>query len=120
MQQITFVAKPMATLIITRRLYNIVSLRSVEPPSHAAVGDIELLESPTKSAHASPQRLKDRAIEWALGLAIPVIAAGPLCKPDRLFDMIEAELHARLHSSTCSLSSLRGLWLCELNGRFGA
>ena len=44
MQMITFIVKPMATLIITRRLYNIVDLRSVEPPSNAAVRVIELLQ----------------------------------------------------------------------------
>ncbi|VDB95521.1 unnamed protein product [Peniophora sp. CBMAI 1063] len=56
---ITFVVKPMATLIITRRLYLITSLRSVE--------------SPTKAA-----RRRDLAIEWALGLGIPLLVAGPL------------------------------------------
>ncbi|VDB95531.1 unnamed protein product [Peniophora sp. CBMAI 1063] len=56
---ITSVIKPMATLIITRRLYLITSLRSVEPPTKAA-------------------RRRDLAIEWALGLGIPLLVAGPL------------------------------------------
>ncbi|KZV71166.1 STE3-domain-containing protein [Peniophora sp. CONT] len=34
---LVYFVKPMATLIITRRLYLIVSLQSVEPPSKAAV-----------------------------------------------------------------------------------
>ncbi|VDB95515.1 unnamed protein product [Peniophora sp. CBMAI 1063] len=56
---ITSIAKPMATLIITRRLYLITSLRSVEPPTKAA-------------------RRRDLAIEWVLGLGIPLLVAGPL------------------------------------------
>ena len=44
MQIITGIVKPMSTLIITRRLYNIVSLRSVDPPSNAAVRCIKLLQ----------------------------------------------------------------------------
>ncbi|VDB95513.1 unnamed protein product [Peniophora sp. CBMAI 1063] len=59
MQEITAAVKPMATLIITRRLYLITSLRSVEPPTKAA-------------------RRRDLAIEWALGLGIPLLVAGPL------------------------------------------
>ncbi|VDB87013.1 unnamed protein product [Peniophora sp. CBMAI 1063] len=59
LQQITAVVKPMATLIITRRLYLITSLRSIEPPTRAA-------------------RRRDLAIEWVLGLGIPVLVAGPL------------------------------------------
>ncbi|VDB95786.1 unnamed protein product [Peniophora sp. CBMAI 1063] len=56
---ITFVVKPMATLIITRRLYLITNLRSVDPPTKAA-------------------RRRNLAIEWALGLGIPLLVAGPL------------------------------------------
>ncbi|VDC04707.1 unnamed protein product [Peniophora sp. CBMAI 1063] len=56
---ITSVVKPMATLIITRRLYTIVNLQSVTPPDKAA-------------------RAWDRAIEWTLGLVIPLLVAGPL------------------------------------------
>ncbi|VDB95773.1 unnamed protein product [Peniophora sp. CBMAI 1063] len=59
MQIITSVVKPMATLIITRRLYLITSLRSLEPPTKAA-------------------RHRNLVIEWALGLAIPLLVAGPL------------------------------------------
>ncbi|VDB95529.1 unnamed protein product [Peniophora sp. CBMAI 1063] len=59
MQMITSVVKPMATLIITRRLYLITSLQSVD--------------SPTKAA-----RRRNFAIEWTLGLVIPLLVAGPL------------------------------------------
>ncbi|KZV64171.1 STE3-domain-containing protein [Peniophora sp. CONT] len=58
LQLITFVVKPMTTLIIMRRLYLIASLQSVKFPNEAA-------------------RLKNLSIEWTLGLAIPVLVAGP-------------------------------------------
>ncbi|KZV71825.1 STE3-domain-containing protein [Peniophora sp. CONT] len=54
-----YVVKPMSTLIITRRLYLITSLRSIELPNPAA-------------------RRRDLLIEWTLGLGVPVIVAGPL------------------------------------------
>ncbi|KZV69103.1 STE3-domain-containing protein [Peniophora sp. CONT] len=56
---IAFVVKPMATLIITRRLYLIASLQSVELPDKSA-------------------RHWDLALEWTLGLIIPILVAGPL------------------------------------------
>ncbi|VDC00591.1 unnamed protein product [Peniophora sp. CBMAI 1063] len=56
MQLITFTVKPMATLILTRRLYLITTLRRVELSCKAT----------------------DRAVEWILGLVIPVLVAGPL------------------------------------------
>ncbi|KZV63983.1 STE3-domain-containing protein [Peniophora sp. CONT] len=59
LQLIASIVKPMATLIITRRLYLITSLRSVEAPNKAA-------------------KYRDLAIEWTLGLVIPVVVAGPL------------------------------------------
>ncbi|KZV60806.1 STE3-domain-containing protein [Peniophora sp. CONT] len=49
----------MATLIITRRLYLIASLQSVDVPSTSA-------------------RHRTLAIEWTIGLLIPLIVAGPL------------------------------------------
>ncbi|KZV59958.1 hypothetical protein PENSPDRAFT_694699 [Peniophora sp. CONT] len=58
-EEITYVVKPMATLIVTRRLYLIASLRSVELPDKAA-------------------RHWDLALEWTLGLIIPILVAGPL------------------------------------------
>ncbi|VDC03115.1 unnamed protein product [Peniophora sp. CBMAI 1063] len=58
-QTITFTAKSLATLIITRRLHLITSLQSVELPDKAA-------------------KRRNLAIEWTLGLVIPVIVAGPL------------------------------------------
>ncbi|KZV65964.1 fungal pheromone STE3G-protein-coupled receptor [Peniophora sp. CONT] len=56
---IAFVVKPMATLIITRRLYLITSLQSVELPDATA-------------------KRRDLTIEWTLGLVIPLLVAGPL------------------------------------------
>ncbi|KZV66393.1 STE3-domain-containing protein [Peniophora sp. CONT] len=56
---VTGVVKPMATLIITRRLYLITSLQSVELPSRAA-------------------KIRDLVIEWTLGVLIPLLVAGPL------------------------------------------
>ncbi|VDC05051.1 unnamed protein product [Peniophora sp. CBMAI 1063] len=58
-QVIAGVVKPMATLIITRRLSLITRRQSVEPFDKRA-------------------RYKDLAIEWTLGLVIPVLVAGPL------------------------------------------
>ncbi|KZV63980.1 fungal pheromone STE3G-protein-coupled receptor [Peniophora sp. CONT] len=59
LQLIVFVVRPMATLIVTRRLYMITSLQSIELPNKAA-------------------KRRDIAIEWTLGLVIPVIVAGPI------------------------------------------
>ncbi|VDB95833.1 unnamed protein product [Peniophora sp. CBMAI 1063] len=56
-QMITYIVKPMATLIITRRLYLIASLQTVELPS---------------------KRRWDLAVEWTLGLVIPLLVAGPI------------------------------------------
>ncbi|VDB92185.1 unnamed protein product [Peniophora sp. CBMAI 1063] len=59
LQIITSVVKPMATLIIARRLYLITSLRSIEPPTKVA-------------------RSRNLAIEWTLGFGVPLLVAGPL------------------------------------------
>ncbi|KZV68511.1 STE3-domain-containing protein [Peniophora sp. CONT] len=59
LDMITYVVKPMATLIITRRLYLIASLQSVELPSKAA-------------------RRRNLVAEWTLGLFVPLIVAGPI------------------------------------------
>ncbi|VDB87006.1 unnamed protein product [Peniophora sp. CBMAI 1063] len=59
LQLIAALVGPMSTLIITRRLYLIASLRTVEFPSASA-------------------RRRDMFIEWTLGLVIPVLVAGPL------------------------------------------
>ncbi|VDB83398.1 unnamed protein product [Peniophora sp. CBMAI 1063] len=56
---ITYTVKPMATLIISRRLYLITRLQSIELPDRAA-------------------KRKELAIEWTLGLMIPLAVAGPL------------------------------------------
>ncbi|KZV68508.1 STE3-domain-containing protein [Peniophora sp. CONT] len=58
-QIITYVVKPMATLIITRRLYLIASLQSVELPTGSA-------------------RRWNTVAEWTLGLVIPLLVAGPV------------------------------------------
>ncbi|VDC00586.1 unnamed protein product [Peniophora sp. CBMAI 1063] len=57
------IVKPAATLIITRRLHLISSLQPV-PPSKAA-------------------RYRNLAIEWTLGLVIPLLVGGPLCESYR-------------------------------------
>ncbi|VDB95781.1 unnamed protein product [Peniophora sp. CBMAI 1063] len=59
MQLITSIVKPMATLVITRRLYLITTLLSIEP-------------------HTKVARRRDLAIEWTLGLGIPLLVAGPI------------------------------------------
>ncbi|KZV69113.1 fungal pheromone STE3G-protein-coupled receptor [Peniophora sp. CONT] len=59
LELITSVVKPMATLIITRRLYLIASLQSVELPNQAA-------------------RRWNLTLEWTLGLIIPILVAGPI------------------------------------------
>ncbi|VDC07998.1 unnamed protein product [Peniophora sp. CBMAI 1063] len=58
-QVIAYVVKPMATLIITRRLYMVASLQS------------------TGQASDGKER-KALLIEWTLGLVIPLLVAGPL------------------------------------------
>ncbi|VDB87017.1 unnamed protein product [Peniophora sp. CBMAI 1063] len=59
LSMITSVVKPMATLIIARRLYLITNLRAIDLPTRAA-------------------RRRGLAIEWTLGFVVPLIAAGPL------------------------------------------
>ncbi|KZV64174.1 STE3-domain-containing protein [Peniophora sp. CONT] len=59
LQIVTSTVKPMTTLMIIRRLYMITSLQSVELPNKAA-------------------NRRNLAIEWTLGLMIPVLVAGPL------------------------------------------
>ncbi|KZV61594.1 STE3-domain-containing protein [Peniophora sp. CONT] len=58
-QLVAFVVKPMATLIIMRRLYIITGLQSVELPSKVA-------------------RVRNLLVEWILGLVLPMIVAGPI------------------------------------------
>ncbi|VDC07961.1 unnamed protein product [Peniophora sp. CBMAI 1063] len=71
-QYITFVVKPMATLIITRRLHLIASLRSVALPDKAATR-------------------RNTIIEWGLGLFIPLLVAGPLYYVNQIarFEVLE-------------------------------
>ncbi|VDC07897.1 unnamed protein product [Peniophora sp. CBMAI 1063] len=59
LQEITFVVKPMATLIITRRLYLIASLQSLYLPDKTA-------------------KRWNCFVEWTLGLVIPLLVAGPI------------------------------------------
>ncbi|VDC04730.1 unnamed protein product [Peniophora sp. CBMAI 1063] len=56
---IASIVKPMATLIISRRLYLIARLQSVESPQKAA-------------------KCRELAVEWIFGLVIPLVVAGPL------------------------------------------
>ncbi|KZV65155.1 STE3-domain-containing protein [Peniophora sp. CONT] len=70
---IAYVVKPMATLIITRRLYLIANHHSVT-------------ELQSKSA-----KRWDLAVEWTLGLIIPLLVAGPIyyVSQDGRFTIIE-------------------------------
>ncbi|VDB87074.1 unnamed protein product [Peniophora sp. CBMAI 1063] len=58
-QIIGFVIKSTATLIITRRLYLIASLQSVDAPSKSA-------------------KRWDTCVEWTLGVVLPLLVAGPI------------------------------------------
>ncbi|VDC07841.1 unnamed protein product [Peniophora sp. CBMAI 1063] len=72
LELVTLVVKPMCTLIITRRLYLIVNLRS-------------------ENAFSVRRNRKDVAIEWTLGLVIPLLLAGPLyyINEDARFQILE-------------------------------
>ncbi|VDB91254.1 unnamed protein product [Peniophora sp. CBMAI 1063] len=59
LQVLMVVVKPMSTLIISRRLYCIVSLLSVDMSSPAA-------------------RKRELLLEWTLGVIIPLLIAGPI------------------------------------------
>ncbi|KZV68519.1 STE3-domain-containing protein [Peniophora sp. CONT] len=59
LQVVTYIVKPMATLIITRRLYLIASLQSVDLTGKAT-------------------RRRNIILEWTLGLWIPLLVAGPI------------------------------------------
>ncbi|KZV61422.1 hypothetical protein PENSPDRAFT_298295 [Peniophora sp. CONT] len=59
LQLVCYVVKPMSTLILSRRLYMIASLRPMEPVGTAA-------------------RRWNLAVEWTLGLIVPLVVAGPL------------------------------------------
>ncbi|VDB84664.1 unnamed protein product [Peniophora sp. CBMAI 1063] len=59
LQLISSIVKPASTFIITRRLYLIASLRSVELPNPSA-------------------RRRNLLIEWTLGLVLPVMIGGPI------------------------------------------
>ncbi|KZV71049.1 hypothetical protein PENSPDRAFT_684918 [Peniophora sp. CONT] len=71
-QLITLIVKPMATLITTRRLYIIVSLRSIDLPN-------------------AKTRRRNLLIEWILGLVIPLLVAGPIYYTiqDNRFQVVE-------------------------------
>ncbi|VDC07996.1 unnamed protein product [Peniophora sp. CBMAI 1063] len=58
-RMIVFVVRPMATLLILRRLYMIASLQSVELPTRAMY-------------------VRNLIVEWTLGLLLPLIVAGPI------------------------------------------
>ncbi|VDC07979.1 unnamed protein product [Peniophora sp. CBMAI 1063] len=79
LQLVVFVVKPMATLIIIRRLYIIVSVQSVELPSVKAASLILLMrDSPISSYCPLRQRRWNLLVEWMLGLFVPLIVAGPI------------------------------------------
>lgn len=79
LQYITYVVKPMSTLIVTRRLYLIAHLQSVELPSAAEVCNLTASFELARS-EAFDQRRRNLAIEWTLGLIVPLIMAGPICE----------------------------------------
>ncbi|KAI0036395.1 GPCR fungal pheromone mating factor, partial [Vararia minispora EC-137] len=56
-QLATFIVKPACTLLISRRLYKIASLRSVQPPTRR-------------------EKVVDCILEWTLGLGLPVLVTG--------------------------------------------
>ena len=56
MQIIASIVKPLATLIITRRLYHIVNLRSEEPLSNVAVRALDLHTAVIRQAQLTPRR----------------------------------------------------------------
>ncbi|KZV72024.1 STE3-domain-containing protein [Peniophora sp. CONT] len=72
LQFITYVVKPMSTLLIMRRLYVIAGL-----PSVTLVGE--------------EARRLDRVVEWTLGFIIPVLVAGPIyyVVQDARFEVLE-------------------------------
>ncbi|KZV63974.1 STE3-domain-containing protein [Peniophora sp. CONT] len=72
LQIIAVVVKPMSTLIIIRRLYLITSLQSVELPDIVA-------------------KRRNLAIEWTLGLVIPMVVAGPIYYIVQDFRFVTAE-----------------------------
>ncbi|KAI0036394.1 pheromone A receptor-domain-containing protein [Vararia minispora EC-137] len=57
LHMVTFIVKPACTLLITRRLYKIASLRSVLPPTRR-------------------EKIVDSAVEWSIGLGLPLLVAG--------------------------------------------
>ncbi|VDB95842.1 unnamed protein product [Peniophora sp. CBMAI 1063] len=59
LSNITFMIKPLSTFIIIRRLYLIASIQSVELLTKA-------------------ERRWDLAVEWTLGLVLPILVAGPI------------------------------------------
>ncbi|KZV66405.1 fungal pheromone STE3G-protein-coupled receptor [Peniophora sp. CONT] len=77
---ITSTVAPMATLIIARRLYLIANLQTIEVLGSTAVGSslVQSCRVPPGELNSPSQKRRDLAIEWVLGLVIPVLVAGPL------------------------------------------
>ncbi|KZV66401.1 STE3-domain-containing protein [Peniophora sp. CONT] len=88
---ISSVVKPMATLIITRRLYLITSLRSVDLPD-------------TRAKHWNT------VIEWTLGLAIPIIVAGPFYYTVQSYRFYVFEGFGCVNSLDGSILSILLIW----------
>ena len=82
LQLLCYIVRPITTLLVTRRLYLIARLQSVELPSKKAVSPIlGLLRTPASELIApSFQRRWNLFAEWSLGLVVPVLVAGPICK----------------------------------------
>ncbi|VDB96016.1 unnamed protein product [Peniophora sp. CBMAI 1063] len=73
LQLVVSVIKPMATLIIARRLHKVAQLQSLDSRNvrHFYIPHLDLLSE-------SLQNSMDRVVEWTLGLALPLLIAGPL------------------------------------------
>ncbi|VDB95846.1 unnamed protein product [Peniophora sp. CBMAI 1063] len=82
-QIITYIVQPMATLLITRRLYVIASLQSVEIPS--------------------TWKRPDAVIEWTLGLFIPLLVAGPIYYVNQAYRFVVYEGYGCVNAPAFSI-----------------
>ena len=77
---VTSIVKPMATLILSRKLYLIASLRYVETPNKVQVNIVLCHVFATELTITCTKRRRDSTIEVMLGLVVPFIVAGPFCE----------------------------------------
>lgn len=107
-QLITYVVKPMASLLITRRLYLITSLQSVELPDSATVRIAGTRSRLLDLTRTLVQKRRNLVLEWTLGLVVPVLIAGPFCKSYIYTGTLRthAQARARLHKPGSSVSGL--------------